>query len=120
VATPVDLLRVLIADTDPARRVLDDADVAKFLELQGQPTNAPADPVLVRYAAADALDAIASSEALVSKKIRTQTGTSTDGPAVAASLRAHAQSLRAQAERIDADADSGIDVIEFTPYPWRP
>lgn len=62
-----------------------------------------------RLAAADALDAIAASEVLVSKKIRTQ-DLSTDGPAVAAELRALAQRQRDLAA---AAADDGIfDVVD--------
>ena len=70
----------------------------------------------VRLAAADALEAIAVSEVLVSKKIRTNDLT-TDGPAVSAELRALAKQLRDRAEReIDAaDAYDGFDLVGTLP-----
>ena len=49
---------------------------------------------------APALDAIATSEALISKAIRTQV-LSTDGPKTADALRKHAATLRAEADRDD-------------------
>lgn len=112
-------LRLLIADVDETAPVLSDEQVKAFLTMHGLDadeavTNVPA----LKRAAADALDAIASSEALVSKKIRTQHGISTDGPAVAAALRAHAALLRGQAQDEDDSDDAGsVDVVEFTPYP---
>ena len=56
----------------------------------------------LRRAAADALDIMATSEVLVSKKIRTQT-LSTDGPAVSAELRALADRHRAAADGVEAE-----------------
>ena len=56
----------------------------------------------LRRAAADALDIMATSEVLVSKKIRTQT-LSTDGPAVSAELRALADRHRAAADAVEAE-----------------
>lgn len=56
----------------------------------------------LRLAAADALDIMATSEVLVSKKIRTQT-LSTDGPAVSAELRALADRHRAIADQVEAE-----------------
>ncbi|MFK5689597.1 hypothetical protein ACI3EY_08010 [Ornithinimicrobium sp. LYQ92] len=64
----------------------------------------------VRRAAADALDAIAVSELLVSKVIRTQ-DLQTDGAKVAAELRARAKDLRDRADAVDDQADwFGFDV----------
>lgn len=57
----------------------------------------------LRLAAADALDIMAASEVLVSKKIRTQT-LATDGPAVSAELRALADRHRAAAGAAEADS----------------
>ena len=124
--SPAHQLRLLIADLDPTRYVLDDEDVAGYLSLHGVDsttalTTTTTVPMhTVRRAAADALDAIATSEVLVSKVIRTQ-DLSTDGPKVADALRKQAASLRAQAdvdEDAAADADGALfDVIEFTPYP---
>jgi hypothetical protein len=64
--------------------ILSDADVQTFLDLNASD---------VKLAAADALDAIASSEALVQKVIRVL-DVSTDGAAVARALRDHAAALR--------------------------
>lgn len=78
--------------------VLADTDITTFLDL------ADDDP---RQAAAMALDTIATNEALVSKRIKLLEIT-TDGPAVAKSLREHAAVLRAQ-----ADADDDFDYAEM-------
>lgn len=110
-------LRLLIADLDDDAQVLTDDQVAGYLGMYGLTAAQAGAPLpQVKRAAADALDAIASSEALVSKKIRTQAGVSTDGPAVAAALRAHAKELRAQADA-DEDDDADVAVLEFQPYP---
>lgn len=103
-------VRVLIADvgSDP---LLDDLTIDAYLEL-----NLVAGVPNVRLAAADALEAIAVSEVLVSKKIRTNDLT-TDGPAVSAELRVLAKQLRDRAEReIDAaDAYDGFDLVGTLP-----
>ncbi len=66
-----------------------------------------------RLAAAQALDIMASSEAIVQKKIRLLGGDlETDGPAVARALREHAQRLRDQVAAGAGDAAGSIDVIE--------
>lgn len=106
--TPLGQVRLLIADVDETALLLTDAMVQAFLDMQAQD---------VRLAAAAALDAIASSEVLVSKKIRTQ-DLSTDGAAVAAELRAQASNLRAQVA--DEDADGIFDVVDTLPACTRP
>lgn len=107
--TNVDLVRLLIADTDSSNQLLSDPQVSNFLTLEGGN---------VKLAAAQALDAIASSEALVSKVIKSQ-DLSTDGPKVAASLREHARSLRTQA--VEEDEGDGffeiVDVVSSGSYP---
>lgn len=101
-ATLVAQVRLLIADVGTGdRQVLDDTQVGDYLDLNDGN---------VRRAAADALDAIAVSEVLVSKVIRTQ-DLATDGTKVAAALQARAVQLRAQAD--DADSGGTFDVIEF-------
>ena len=89
--TPEAQVRLLIADVDTARQILTDGQITGFLALEADN---------VKRAAAAALDAIASSEVLVSKVIRTQ-DLATDGAKVATALRAHAQQLRAQADDED-------------------
>lgn len=79
-------VRLLISDTDLDNLIFNDSEIAAFLALEGDN---------VRLAAAQALDTIASNEALVQKRIRLL-DLSTDGPAVARSLRAHASELRRQ------------------------
>lgn len=77
--------------------ILSDAKLDIFLAENGD---------VARLAAADALDAIASSEALVQKVIKTL-DFSTDGAAVANSLRAHAKALRDQDAVLVAAEDQG-------------
>ncbi len=102
-------VRHLIADlaADP---LLADEQIEVYLDLNDGN---------VRRAAADALEAIAVSETLVSKKIRTQ-DLATDGPAVSAELRALAARLRARADEVDAIAGEFeiFDIVD-TPAPWR-
>ncbi len=98
-STEVATVRLLIADThvDLTKRLLSDADLQSFVDLEGGN---------VKLAAAQALDTVASSEALVGKAIRTQ-DLATDGAKVAAALRAHAAELRQQVTSAGADSDAG-------------
>lgn len=104
---PVAQVRLLTTDVDYA--LLTDDQLVALLALNGDS---------VRLAAADALELIATSEVLVSKKIRTQ-DLQTDGPAVAAELRALAGSLRAQAARTGEGVDE-FSVVDTIPQaePW--
>lgn len=109
-ATPAGMVRLLIDDTslDP---VFTDPEIAAFLNLNGGSE---------LRAAAQALLMIAGSEARLAKKITSQ-DLQTDGPAVAAELRAQAQALRAQADADDAaSVDAGVfEVVEY-PYGQAP
>lgn len=100
-------VRLLIPDTDETNALYADEEVAAFLELEGD----------VRSAAALALETAASSEAMVSKVIRTQ-DLATDGVKVAGELRARAAQLRVQAsEAAQAAADGGgLDIVDFDPW----
>lgn len=104
---PIRQVRTLIADmaTPP---LIDDQTLQTYLELQGW---AEGSRWAVKRAAADALEAIAVSEVLVSKKIRTQDLTS-DGPAVAEALRKLAGGLREQADDEDPDLGGVFEIIE--------
>jgi hypothetical protein len=114
--TPVGQVRLLIADTTESALTLTDQQVEGYLGLYGG-TAATSTLSQTRRAAADALDAIATSEALVSKVIRTH-DLSTDGAKLADVLRKQAATLRAQADTADDDAAGGfLDVAEFSPYP---
>jgi chromosomal replication initiation ATPase DnaA len=102
-------VRLLISDTDPSP-LFSTTEIADFLAINADS---------VRRAAAQALDTIASNEALVSKKITTQ-DLQTDGPAVAASLRQAATELRRQADAGEGDdGTDGFEIVEYKPYPYH-
>lgn len=99
-------VRLLINDTDE-EPVFSDEEIEVFLTLEGQS---------VKLAAAQALDTIADDEALTSKVIKSQ-DLSTDGPSVAAGLRARATSLRTQS----GSGSSLAPVGSFPDAPgWEP
>ncbi|TVU61578.1 hypothetical protein FQP90_13640 [Paenarthrobacter nitroguajacolicus] len=104
--TDVGKVRLLIADLDEDAFLLPADVIGGYLVLND-------DAVLL--AAADSLDAIATSEVLLAKKIRTQ-DLSTDGPAVAAELRAQAAKLR---DRFvdDSGTQAWFDVVGYSPAP---
>lgn len=110
-------VRLLISDVG-AIPVLSDDQIKGYLARWGlAPTDAPTERVGIARAAADALDAIATSEALISKVIRTQ-DLQTNGAETAAALRAHAKSLRDRADQDEFDDDGTFfGVSEFRPYP---
>ncbi len=87
-------VRLLITDTDTANAIFQDSDIATFLRIENN---------VVKLAAAQALDFIASRTNLVQKKIETL-GLKTDGPTMAKDLREHANRLREQAAR-EGDSD---------------
>ena len=86
--TDLGRVRLLIPDTVSTDAYFEDAEITAFLSLNDGD---------VRLAAAQALDTLASSNALILKVI-TQNGVSTNGAAVATALRAQAAELRRQAE----------------------
>ncbi|GAA2183386.1 hypothetical protein GCM10009785_26760 [Brooklawnia cerclae] len=110
-------VRTLISDDGATQMFTDDTLVDLVARSRWSPL----------LGAAAALDAIASSEALTSKKITTQ-DLSTDGPAVAAQLRKHAEALRQQYRDEQEDAAWGMDTFdigrghhhppEATEWPW--
>lgn len=83
--------------------LLSDANLQTLLDLEGGDD---------RLAAAQALDIVASSEALVSKKIKLL-DLQTDGPAVAKALREHATELRRQVAEGAGDSEGGFGVVEM-------
>ncbi len=103
--TDVGQVRLLIPDVDIENLLLNNPQIEGYLALEGGN---------VKLAAAQALDAIASSEALVSKVVSSN-GLSTNGPAVAAELRTRASELRRQIADGDGDDAVGFDVVDFDP-----
>lgn len=100
---PLGKVRLLITDIDEDNLVFGDHHIDAYLDLNDGN---------VHRAAADALDAMATTEVLLSKKIRTQ-DISTDGPAVAADLRKLAASLRAKADAADAVEEPFFEIVPF-------
>ena len=100
----IESVRLLIADPDGPDALLSDMQITTALErTDGSDLRA----------AARCLEAIAVSEVLVGKKIRTQDLT-TDGTAVSAELRALAARYRAEAD--DADPElGGFDGFDLAP-----
>lgn len=117
-ATNLGRVRLVISDVDEDNLTLSDAQLEAFLDMNGDN---------VRRAAADALDTIATSEALVSKVIRDHE-LSTDGAKLSAELRARATNLRMLADEEDTAAD-GFFIVppniddggrpELTEWPYR-
>ncbi len=99
-STPAGRVRLLINDVDPTSPVFADDEITAFLDLEDGD---------VRYAAAQALDTIATNEALVLKVVKTM-DLQTDGAKVAEALMVRAKALRDQA---DTDSDGTIEVITF-------
>jgi hypothetical protein len=112
-ATDIGQVRVLIPDRDPAVLLFSDDEITVFLGL-ARGTGGPR----IKRAAASALEAIASNEAMISKVIRTQ-DLSTDGAKVSDALLKRAAALRDQAaddEDTTAD-DGGLGIVDFRD-PW--
>lgn len=103
-ATNIDSVRLLIADLDPGNQLFTDVQLALFLTIEGDN---------VKRAAASALDAMATSEAMVSKVIKDRS-LSTDGAKLADAIRKHAAQLREQAD-VDDD-DFAFEIVEFDQY----
>lgn len=103
--TPIGQVRLLVTDVaEPA--LFDDTQIEAFLTMEGN---------VIKRAAAAALETVARSEALISKKITTL-NLSTDGPAVAKELRESARQLRDQAAAELVLADSfGLEIVDFDP-----
>ena len=102
VTTPRGQVRLLLSDVDAATAVFQDAEIDAFLALEGDS---------VKLAAAQAIDANATNEALASKVIKDHQ-LSTDGAKVADAMRKHAQALRDQVAGYD---DSGVfEIVDFT------
>ena len=110
-------VRVLIPDLDTSNQIFTDAEITRFLSVAKNSD---------LRAAAFAVDAVATNEALILKKLTTD-DFHVDGPAAADALRKHAAALRAEADRQDGIDESGFDLVfalspfctpEATPTPF--
>ena len=117
--SPVGQLRVLLPDleqlVDPQ---FPDADPSYMFEDDQLKVFLALNRGKIKAAAADAVDTLATNEAMVSKKIRTE-DLQTDGPAVANAMRLHATVLRAAQKREDDEEDAldSFNVVDFQPLP---
>lgn len=107
--TDVGKVRALTRDTrGPTTVFFQDEEIEFYLSLNGND---------LRYAAAELLDVWASDEAMVTKAV-SLLDISTNGPAVAASLRAHAAVLRSLADQAATALDAGFDTAEMALGPF--
>lgn len=119
-STPLGQMRALLSQTAryvdpanpeaPADYLVPDDQLNAYLAINGDSLYA---------AASDALIALATNEALVSKKIRTEGGLQTDGPAVAQRLLDLAKEYRRRHldDLADKDALDAFEIVDYTPYP---
>lgn len=105
-STSAGRVRLLATDTDSDNAIFTDDEIDAFLALEDDN---------VKRAAATALDQIASSEALIQKRIKLL-DLQTDGPAVAKALREHAAALRKQAD--DEEITGAFDYAEMVVNPF--
>lgn len=107
-STDAGKVRLLARDTAEASALFQDAEIDALIALNDGD---------VRLAAADALDAVASNQALLLKKVKLG-DIGTDGPAVAAALRANAQTLREQAFAQSSAGGEGFVVVDMSRCGW--
>jgi hypothetical protein len=100
--TDLGKMRLLVSDTDTTRQILQDEDLQAFIAIAGH----------YWPGAAMALDSIATNEVLT-QKVLTIMGTSTDGAKVAKELRARAQQLRADYKTFGPVAELGFATAEM-------
>lgn len=93
-------------DTGTSSYLFEDEHLSAFLQVNNGN---------VKRAAADAVDALATSEALISKVIKTE-DLQTDGAKVATALLARARQLRDSAQ---AEEDKPVDIFEIVPFRHR-
>lgn len=98
-ATDIGVVRLIVSDTNASEPLFQDAELQAFLTLESGD---------LKMAAAQAIDAIATNEALTQKVIRIL-DLQTNGAALAQTLRAHAKDLRYQVLQDMAAAEAGTD-----------
>lgn len=118
-STPLGKLRALIPDveevdwedTGEVSYLFTDEQLQAYLSLHSETSPG------IHRAAADAVGALATSEALISKVIKTE-DLQTDGAKVANALLLRAQRLREHADDEERKEDeSAFDIVDFTPLP---
>ncbi len=97
--TDVGVVRLIVSDTQQATPIMQDEEYNAFLTLESGD---------IKLAAAQALDTIASNEALVQKTVKIL-DLQTDGARTANALRVHAVYLRQQVAQDQAAAEAGTD-----------
>lgn len=106
--TDIGKIRLLVGDT-ATTAIFSDTQYNAFLAVEGDD---------IRLAAAQALDAIASSKAMLARKAKIG-NLSLDETSVAKELRERASSLREQATQRDNDGDgAAFDIVDFDPIAW--
>jgi hypothetical protein len=101
-STDLGKMRLLISDTDSSRQIMEDEDLQAFIAISGH----------YWPGAAMALDSIATNEVLT-QKVLTIMGTSTDGAKVAKELRARAMQLRADFKNFGPTTELGFATAEM-------
>jgi len=100
-STSIGKVRLNCQDTSEANAIFDDAEIQAFLDQNA---------ANIFLAAADALDIIASNQSYILKAI-SNNGLTTNGPAVAADLRAHAKVLRAKVASNIGTTSTGVAIV---------
>ncbi len=95
-------MRLLVSDTDSTRQILQDEDLQAFVAIAGH----------YWPGAAMALDSIATNEVLT-QKVLTIMGTSTDGAKVAKELRSRAKQLREDFKMFGPVTELGFATAEM-------
>jgi hypothetical protein len=103
VSTDLGQVRLLIGDRDDQNIIYQDDEIQAFLDLNDAST---------KRAAAEALETIASDQALTLKVITTL-GLSTNGAALADALMKRAEKLREAADRAEASDEALFDWAEI-------
>lgn len=101
--TNIGKMRLMIPDRDQTNAFFTDEELNTILSIEG------ANP---KRATAQALETMASDQAMVLKVIRLL-DLSTDGRAVSQELRARAADLRKQADSDEIADDAGFDIAEW-------
>lgn len=122
-STPLGMVRALVPDVDQVdftgegipSYLFSDVHLTGLLSLYA---SRPSASGRIKRAAADAITALANSEALISKVIKTE-DLQTDGAKLANALLAAAKQLRDSADQDDdrEEDEFAFQIVDFQPYP---